>query len=323
MRVSRFSAIAVLALGLWSGGNAGAAYPEKAIRVFLPFPPGGTVDVVARMVCAEASERLGKPILLEHRPGAGGILATEAAARSPADGYSILITTPNHTINPALRAKMSFNTEADFVPVSMIASVPELLVAHPSVPFDTLDGMLKFAKANPGRLSYSSAGTGTLPHITMELLLRRAAVQVLHVPYKGAAPALTDLLAGVVQLKYDTYVTSQQLLAAGKLKVLATAGTTRLARLPQVPTIAESGFPGYEGYLWIGAVAPRGTPAEAVSALSSAFTAAVRAPRVAERLQADGVEVVGSTSQHLGRVIAEELKLWSRVAREAGITATD
>ena len=314
---------AIAAAVLWASGSAGAAYPEKAIRVFLPFPPGGTVDVVARMVCAEASERLGKPLLLEHRPGAGGILATEAAARAPADGYSILITTPNHTINPALRSRMPYNTETDFVAVSLIASVPELLVAHPSVPFENMEGFLKYARANPGRLSYSSAGTGTLPHITMELLLRRAGVQVLHVPYKGAAPALTDLIAGVVQLKYDTYVTSQQLLAAGKLKVLATAGTTRLARLPQVPTIAESGFPGYEGYLWIGAVAPRGTPAEAVSVLSTAFATAARTQKISERLQADGVEVVGSNAAHLGRVIAEELKLWSRVAREAGITATD
>jgi tripartite-type tricarboxylate transporter receptor subunit TctC len=304
-------------------GQAHGAYPERAIRVFLPFPPGGTVDVVARMVCTEASERLGKPILLEHRPGAGGILATEAAAKAPADGYNILITTPNHTINPALRPKMPYSTENDFVPVSLIASVPELLVAHPSVPFDNMDGFLRYAKANPGRLSYSSAGTGTLPHITMELLLRRAGVQVLHVPYKGAAPALTDLLAGVVQLKYDTYVTSQQLLAAGKLKVLATAGTTRLPRLPNVPTIAESGFAGYEGYLWIGAIAPRGTPAEAVSILSGAFAAAVRSQKISERLQADGVEVVGSNPAHLGRVIAEELKLWSRVAREANITASD
>ena len=304
-------------------GSAAAAYPEKAIRVFLPFPPGGTVDVIARMVCAEAAERLGKPIVIEHRPGAGGILATEAAAKAPPDGYSLLITTPSHTINPALRPVLPFNTEADFVPLSLIASVPELLVAHPSAPFDSMDGLVKYAKANSGRLSYSSAGTGTLPHVTMELLLRRAGVRALHVPYKGAAPALTDLIAGVVQLKFDTYTTSAALLADGRLKVLATAGTTRLPRLPNVPTIAESGFPGYAGYLWIGALAPRGTPLDAVAALAGAFAASVRAPKIAERLQSDGVEVVGSDPAHFGRLIAEELKLWSRIARDANITATD
>lgn len=313
--------LATCLLGL--SGAAFAAYPERPIKVFLPFPPGGTVDVVARLVCTEMSELLGKPVMIDYRPGAGGTLATEATARAPADGYTILITTPSHTINPALRTRLQFDTAADFVPVSLIANVPELLVAHPSVPFDTFQDFLKYAKANPGRLNYSSAGTGTLPHITMELLLRRADVRVTHVPYKGAAPALTDLLAGVVQLKYDTFATSSQLVASGKLKVLATAGATRLPQLPAVPTIAESGFAGYEGYLWIGAIAPRGTPAEAVAALSSAIAKAVRAPKVAERLRADGIEVPAGGPEHLGNLIAQELKLWSRVVREANISATD
>jgi len=314
--------ILLLACLLGLGGTVHALYPERPIKVFLPFPPGGTVDVVSRLVCAEMSEVLGKPVVIDYRPGAGGTLATEAAARAPADGYTLLYTTPNHTINPALR-KLPFNTETDFVPVSLIANVPELLVAHPAAPFDTFQDFLKYARANPGRLNYSSAGTGTLPHVTMELLLRRADIRVTHVPYKGAAPALTDLLAGVVQLKYDTFATSSQLAATGKLKVLATAGAARLPQLPAVPTIAESGFPGYEGYLWIGAVAPRGTPAEAVAAISAAIAKAVRAPKVAERLRADGIEVPTGGPEHLGRLIAEELKTWSRLVREANISASD
>jgi len=317
----------VLAIFTWCllalSSNAWAVYPERPIKVFLPFPPGGTVDVVSRLVCAEMSEILGKPVVIDYRPGAGGTLATEATARAPADGYTLLYTTPNHTINPALRAKLPFNTEADFVPVSLIANVPELLVAHPAAPFDTFQDFLRYAKANPGRLNYSSAGTGTLPHVTMELLLRRAGISVTHVPYKGAAPALTDLLAGVVQLKYDTYATSSQLAAMGKLKVLATAGAARLPQLPAVPTIAESGFPGYEGYLWIGAIAPRGMPAEAIAALSSAIAKAVRAPKVAERLRADGIEVPTGGPEHFGRLIDQELKLWARLVREANISATD
>jgi tripartite-type tricarboxylate transporter receptor subunit TctC len=315
--------LAFIACALLAAGAATAAYPDRPIKVFLPFPPGGAVDFVSRLVCAEATEILGKPVVIDHRPGAGGTVATDATARSQPDGYSIMITTPSHTINPALRPKLPFDTAADFVPISIIASVPELLVAHPSVPFDSLDGMLKYAKANPGKLNYSSAGIGTLPHITMELLLRRADVQVAHVAYKGAAPALTDLLAGVVQLKYDTYAISAQHLAAGKLKVLATAGTTRLPQLPNVPTVAESGFPGYEGYLWIGAIAPAKTPAEAITTLHTAFAKAVNTPKVAERLRADGVEVVGSTPEQFGKVIADELKLWARVVRDAKITVSE
>lgn len=312
-----------MALALVAAQAALAAYPDRPIKVLMPFPPGGTVDVVARLVCNEASELLGKPLVLDYRPGAAGMIASEAVARAQPDGYTVLVTTPNHTINPALRANLPFNTETDLVPVSLIGNVPELLIAHPSAPFDTLEGMVKYAKANPGRLSYSSAGIGTLPHITMELLLRQAGLQVTHVAYKGAAPALTDLLAGVVQLKYDTYATTSPLLPSGKVKVLATAGRVRLPQLPNVATVAESGFPGYEGYLWIGVLAPRGTPQESLAALSSALAKGARSAKVAARFQADGIETPAGGPEELGRLIARELQLWARVVREAKITAAD
>jgi tripartite-type tricarboxylate transporter receptor subunit TctC len=289
----------------------------------MPFPAGGTVDVVARLIADEMGKTLGKPLVFEYKPGASGILATETAARAAPDGYTILVTTPSHTINPALRAKMPFDTEQDLVPVSLMANVPELLVAHPATPFNSVAEMVTYTRANPDRVNYSSAGTGTLPHITMELLLRRAGVKVTHIPYKGAAPALSDLLAGSIQLKMDTYVTSAQHLAAGKLKVLATAGTARLAQLPNVPTVAESGFPGYEGYLWIGMVAPRGTPAEAVNALSGAIAQAIKVPRVAERLRSDGIELAPGGAEYFGRLISREIAQWTRVVREANISAAD
>lgn len=298
-------------------------YPDRPIKVIMPFPPGGTVDVLTRLVSSEAGEILGKPLVLDYRPGAGGTIATEATARAPADGYTVLVTTPNHTINPALRAKLPFNTEQDFVAVTLFANVPELLVAHPSAPFDSMDGFLKYAKANPGKLSYSSAGIGTLPHVTMELLLRTAGVQVVHVPYKGAAPAFTDLIGGVVHLKYDTYATSSPMFSSGKIKVLATAGRKRLPQLPNVPTVAESGFPDYEGYLWVGVLAPRGMPPEAIAALSSALTRAARSAKVAARFQADGVEVPAGGPEEFSRLIAQELKLWARVVREANIKLSD
>jgi len=320
--VRRLARLPLMALVL-AGGSAVAAWPEQPVKVLMPFPPGGTVDVVVRLATAEAATMLGKPFVLDYKPGAAGIIASEAVARAAPDGYTILIATPNHTINPALRRKLPYDTERDFVPVSLIAAVPELLIAHPSVPFDGMDGFLRFARANPGKLSYSSAGVGTLPHVTMEVLLRAADIKVAHVAYKGAAPALTDLLAGVVQLKYDTYSTSRQLFETGKLKVLATAGRKRLPNLPNVPTVAESGFPGYEGYLWIGALAPRGTPPEVVRVLSAALAKGVQAPAVVERLRADGAEVGGSSPELFGKLIETELKLWAKVVAEAGITAPD
>ena len=308
---------------LVSAAGAFAAYPERPIRVIMPFPPGGTVDVVTRLVTSEAGEILGKPFVLDYRPGAGGTIATEATARAQPDGYTLLVTTPNHTINPAMRSKLPFNTETDFAPVTLIGNVPELLIAHPSAPFNTMREFLQYAKANPGKLSYSSAGIGTLPHITMELLLRNAGLQVTHVAYKGAAPAINDLMGGVVHLKYDTYATTAPLLPSGKVKVIATAGRSRLAQLPNIPTVAESGFPGYEGYLWIGVLAPRGVPAEAVSTLSSALVKGARSSKVAARFQSDGIETPAGGPEELARLIANELKLWARVVREANIKVSD
>ena len=303
--------------------GAYAQYPERPIKVVMPFPPGGTVDVLTRIVATEASETLGKPLVLEYKPGAGGTIATEAVSRAAPDGYTLLVATPNHTINPSLRHHLPFDTARDFMPVTLFANIPELLVAHPSVPFDSMEGFLKYARANPGKLSYSSAGIGTLPHITTELLLRTAGVQVTHVPYKGAAPAFSDLLGGVVQLKYDTYATSAPMVKAGKLKVLATAGRKRLPQMPNVPTVAESGFPNYEGYLWIGALAPRGTPKEAIAAVSAALTKAARSPKVTARFQADGVEVPPAGPEEFSRLIDAELKLWPGVVREANIKLSD
>jgi len=297
-----------------------AEYPDRAIKLVIPFPPGGTVDVVARVVAAKAADLLKVPLVMDNRPGAGGSIATEAVAKAAPDGYTLLYTTPSHTINPALYKKLPFDTEKDLVPVALVAAAPELLVAHPSVPFNTFAEFLAYAKANPGRLNYSHAGNGTLPHVTMEMLLRRAHVQVMPVAYKGAAPAMNDLLAGVVQLKLDTYATSGQMLAAKRLKVLAVASKSRLSQLPDVPTVAESGLPGYEGSLWMGILAPAGTPPAIVERLSRAFVAAVQAPEVRARLNRDGVEVIGSDGPTFGAKIHMELGQWRDLVREAKIT---
>jgi len=313
-------AAAAVALAVVTATPCAAQYPDKPIRLLLPFPAGGTVDLVARLVTAQMAEELGRPFVIENKAGAGGVIATDAAAKATPDGYTLLLTTPNHTINAALNPKLPYDTERDIVPVSIVAEVPELLVSHPAAPFQSFAGFVDYARKNPGKLNYASAGNGTLPHLTMELLLRRTGIEVAHIPYRGAAPAMTDLLAGQVQLKMDTYATASQLVADGKLRALAFASRERSALMPDVPTIAEMGLPGYEGILWIGMVAPAGVPKPVIDKLATAAQRAVRAPALAERLKRDGVEPVGGTSQAFGELIAREIKEWRALARAAKIS---
>ena len=322
LNIDRFlrTALSALCLLLAAHASAAADYPEKPIRLLLPFPPGGAVDHVARLVTARMAEELGRPFVIENKAGAGGVIATDATAKAAPDGYTLLLTAPNHTINAALQAKLPFDTEKDLVPVAVVAEVPELLVSHPAAPFRDFKGFIAHAKANPGKLNYSSAGNGTLPHVTMELLLRRTGVEVAHIPYRGAAPAMTDLLAGQVQLKMDTYATANQHVAQGKLRALAFASRERSTLMPNVPTVAEMGLPGYEGILWIGIVAPAGTPKPVIERLASAFQRAVRTPEIAERLERDGVEPVGGTPEAFGALIAKEIAQWRDLGRSAKIT---
>ena len=249
------------------------------------------------------------------------MIATDATAKAAPDGYTLLLTTPNHTINAALQPKLPYDTEKDLVPVSIVAEVPELLVSHPAAPFDSFAAFVSYAKQNPGKLNYASAGNGTLPHISMELLLRRLGLEVRHIPYRGAAPAMTDLLSGQVQLKMDTYTTGWQHVTAGKLRALAYASRARSALMPDVPTVAELGVPGYEGILWIGMVAPAGTPKPVIDKLAAAAMRAARAPDVAERLRRDGVDPVGGTAAEFGALITREIAQWRDVIAAAKITA--
>ena len=321
MKVSRPAALALaaLALVLAQTGPGLAEYPERPIHLLLPFPAGGAVDIVARVMAAQMAEDLGKPILIENKSGAGGIVATDAVAKSAPDGYTILLTTPNHTINAALQPKLPYDTEKDLLPISVIATVPEVLVSNPDAPFKTFQEFVAYAKQNPGKLNYASAGVGTLPHLTMELLLKRVGVKVAHVPYRGAAPAMTDLLADVVQLKLDTYATSHPQVAAGRLRMLGIASSHRSKLMPDVPTIAEMGLPGYEGNLWIGMMAPAGTTQAVIDKLAAAGAKAAHAPKVVERLQRDGVEPVGGTPAEMGALIAREIPQWRDLAKAANI----
>jgi tripartite-type tricarboxylate transporter receptor subunit TctC len=312
--------MAALGFALAAAAPATAQYPDKPIRLLLPFPSGGTVDLVARLVTAQMTEELGRPFVIENRAGAGGVIATDATAKAAPDGYTLMLTTPNHTINAALNPKLPYDTEKDIAPISIIAEIPELLVSHPSAPFDSFAGFVAYAKRNPGKLNYASAGNGTLPHLTMELLLRRLGIEVAHIPYRGAAPAMTDLLAGQVQLKMDTYATARQLVAEGKLRALAFASRERSPLMADVPTVAEMGLPGYEGILWMGLVAPAATPQPVVDRLATTAQRAVRSPALVERLKRDGVEPVGGTPQAFAAQIGKEIVEWRSLAQAAKIS---
>lgn len=300
---------------------AQAAFPDKPIKLIVPFPAGGTVDFVARQFATKLGEQLGGSVVVENLGGAGGSIATARAAKSAPDGYTILFTTPNHTINPALIPNLPFDTLKDLAPISLVAQIPELLVAHIDQPYKDFKGFVEYARANPGKLNYSSAGNGTLPHITMELLLQRMNIQVVHVPYKGAAPAMNDLLAGVVGLKMDTIATSTQHIRAGKLKPLAYASLKRSPLMPDVPTVAELGVPGYQGILWLGILAPAGTPAAVINQLNQAAVRAIRHPDIEKQLTESGVEILGTSAAEFDKLIRAEIPQWADVVKRSGIKA--
>lgn len=301
--------------------TAHAAYPDRPIRLIVPFSAGGTVDAVARTLGAQLSQVLSTPVLIENVPGAGGALATQRVIRSTPDGYTLLFTTPNHTINPALNDKIGFDTARDLTAISLVAQIPELLIANASQPYSDFAGFVKYATSNPGKLNYASAGNGTLPHITMELLQQKLGLQMTHVPYKGAAPALNDVLSGVVALKYDTIATSSGHIRNGRIKPLAIASLKRSPLMPDVPTIAESGLPGYQGILWMGVLAPAGTPRDIVDMMNRGLRTTLRDPGVLKQLEANGVETVGNTPAEFEKLIETELRQWADLIKSSNIKA--
>lgn len=319
--VSRASAaLSLIVAGLVaSAAPSHAEYPDRPIRLVVPFPAGGAVDIVTRVIAADMAKTLGKTIVVENKGGAGGIIATDAVAKSPNDGYTLLIATPNLTVNAALQPTLPYDTEKDLAPVSILAEVPEVLISNPAAPFKTFPEFIAYAKQNPGKLNYASAGVGTLPHVSMELLLKREGIKVTPIHYRGAAPAMTDMLSGVVQLKLDTYATSHAQVEAGALRILGIASSHRSKLMPDVPTIAEQGLPGYEGILWIGIMAPAGTPQAVIDKVAAASAKAAADPAIVARLQHDGIDPIGGTPTAFGALIARELPQWRDLAKSADI----
>ena len=310
---------ATIAVLLSLATAARADYPEKPIRLVVPFPPGGVTDVVARLLAERLTAEFGQQVLVDNKTGAGGVIAGDIVAKAPADGYTLLLTTPNHTINAAFRASLPYDTEKDFRAVSNVGQVPMLLVTHPSLPVTTYQGFVDYARKNPGKINVSSAGNGTLPHITMELLMLKEKFQVTNVPYRGAAPALADLVAGQVQAKLDNYTQSAQFIADRKLNLLAVTSLKRLKQFPDVPAVAEH-VPGFDGYLWMGVLAPAATPDAVVRKLAAAMQSFVTRPETQARFDKDGIEPVGNGPDEFAAQLTREIAQWRELARTTKIT---
>jgi tripartite-type tricarboxylate transporter receptor subunit TctC len=322
LRATRRQALVLGACALAAPAFA-ETWPAHPIRMIIPFTPGGSSDVLGRAISDVLGKALGQPIVIDNVPGAGGSLGAEKAARSPADGYTIFM---GHigtlAVNPALYPKLGYDPLRSFTPVAWVARVPNVLVVHPSVPANTLKELVAYAKAHPGKLAYGSGGNGSAAHTTMEYFKMQTGTSFLHIPYKGTAPSVQDLLAGQVQVLFTGVPALLPQIKAGKMRALAVSSPKRLAVLPDVPTVAESGIPGTQGFeadQWYGLVAPAGTPPEIVARLNQEVNKALALEEVRVRLAAEGAEPTPTTPQAFGQLIAREIPRWDKVVKAAGI----
>ncbi len=310
--------LAALALFVFAFGAAAQTYPAKPVKLIVPFPPGGNTDIIGRLVAAKLSDAFGQQFYVENRGGAGGTIGAEAAAKSPADGYTIFFSTTGTLASaPAMQPALRYDPIKDFAPISTLANAPVVIIVTSGSPAKTLRELIEIAK--PGTLKFGSAGTGHFVHIAGEIFKDAAHVELLHVPYKGVAPALIDLLAGRIDVMFDAFAQYEPHLQSGKLRALAVANPTRLSRLADVPTTAEAGLPDYVLASWFGLAAPAGTPAELIQRLQGQVVKAVAAPEVREQMAKLGVEPGTSTPADYAAMIADELARWRAVVKKAGI----
>ncbi len=314
---------AALALGLFASTFATAqVYPDRPIRIIVPWTPGGAVDILARPLAQRLSEILGQPVLVENRPGANSMIGSGIVAKSPPDGYTLLIdNVTGHAINATLYKKMPFDSLRDFAPVILLTSVTNLLVVSSSAPVNSVKDIIASAKANPGKLSYASSGSGGTAHLAGFMFGSSAGVQMIHVPYKGGAPAIADVMGGSVFMMIATLPTALQQVTGGKLKAIATTGTKRSVATPNVPTMIESGLPGFDVSTWYGALFPARTPEPIVNRVNQALNKIISAPEMRERLVGLGYEVQGGTPEEFGRHLKAETDKWGQVVKQSGAQA--
>jgi len=300
--------------------HAQAPYPNHPVRIVVPFPAGGTTDIIARAVAQKLTESTGQSFVVENRAGAGGNIGAELVAKAAPDGYTLLMgTVGTHAINSSLYAKMPYDHVKDFVPVILVAGVPNVLEVNPSVPVNSMQELIAYAKANPGKLNFASSGSGTSIHLSGEMFKVMTGVQMAHVPYKGSSPALADLMGGQVQLMFDNLPSSLALIKAGKLKPLAVTSLTRSSALPDVPTVAESGLPGFEASSWFGLLAPAGTPKEIVTKLNGEVAKWLATPDAREKLAAQGaIASTALTPEDFAKHIGTETTKWAKVVKDSG-----
>jgi tripartite-type tricarboxylate transporter receptor subunit TctC len=321
MRKTALSLLTALTLLLTlAGGAAAQDYPTKPVRLIIPFPPGGSNDVVGRMIATQLGERLGKQVVVDNRGGAGGVIGTEVAAGAAPDGYTILVVSLAYTVNPWLY-KLKYDPLKSFVPVAMLASGANVLTVHPSVPVNSLEQLIALAKQKPGELNYASAGAGSFQHLGSELFKLMAGVDIVHVPFKGGGPAMIDVVGGHSQVLVSSLVQTGAHIRSGKLKALGVGSAKRSALFPDIPTIAEAGVPGYEMANWWGILAPAGTPQPIVDKLAKEIGVVLSAPETQKHFAAEGAEVVQKTPAEFAAFIEAELAKWQRVVKDAKIKA--
>ena len=314
-----FTAIAALALLLPPAAGA-QTYPAKPVKLIVPYPPGGPTDIVARVVGQKLSEQTGQQFIVDNRAGAGGNIGAEAVARSPADGYTLLIATTAHAINMSLFKKMSYNTLKDFAPVAPLTHGPLVIVANPSLQANNVRELVALAKAKPGAINFASSGNGQSTHLSGELFNSMAGVKMTHVPYKGSSPALTDVMGGQASVMFDTMLSAMPFVKSGKLKALAVTSARRSPAAPDLPTVAESGLPGYETLAWNGVLAPAGTPKDVIAKLNAELKRALELPEVKDKFAAQGFAAAWSTPEAFGMFLQAEVDKWSPVVKASGAT---
>ena len=313
----------LLALALAAASLAGAQTgSSKPIRLICPFPPAGAVDIASRAIAGEMSKILGQTITVENRPGAGGNIGGAEAARAAPDGLTLFMTTSGiNAINPALYAKMPFDPIKDLAPVAALVSLSNVLVVHPSVKANSVADIIAMARAEPGKMNYASSGSGTSIHMSAEMFKHLAKVDILHIPYKGSAPAVTDLLGGQVMMMFDNIPSALPHIKAGKLRALAVTGAKRDPLLPDVPTVAEAGVPGYESGVWFGLTVPAGTPKEVIARLNDAAVKGTRSPEFVKRMTELGYSIIGSTPEQMAEMNKAETARWVPIVKASGAKA--
>ena len=318
----KFRAIAIalsFAILPWLALAQPAAYPSKPLRIVNGFAAGGGSDILLRAIVPAISEKLGQPVVVDYKVGAGGNLAMEFVAKSAPDGYTLLMGSPGLATSPSLYLKLPFDPQKDFAPVSLVGIVQNVLVVHPSVPANNVGELVAYAKARPGKLNFTSPGGGTTQHLAGELLKLSAGIDMVHIPYKGGAQAQADVLGGQAELTFNVVPSALPLIRAGKLRALAVTGKTRAEALPEVPTMIESGYPGFTAFTWNGILAPAGTPREIVMKVNEAIVSALKTPEMKEQLAKIGQEAAWSTPEEFAALIREETEKWRKVIPAAGL----